>query len=291
MRLSLSKTRELLITTPSFVWMLLFFFIPTLVIFTFAFKPSDIYGGIGAGWTLDNIYALFTPGNYLLLKNTFWLSLTTTIICFFIALPVGYYIARASESARRILLLMTVLPFWSSFIVRVFAWKSMLHPEGVLKGFLVFLHLVSEDAILLYHPSAVILVMVYSYLPFAILPIYSASSKFNYQLFEAAQDLGMNPLQTFFKVYLPGIRQGLLTAIMMVFIPCLGGYVIPEVIGGPDNEMIGNKIVQRTFADRNLPEASALSALLTLFILFPTLAIALSQMRSNKDGSEEGSGK
>lgn len=125
--------------------------------------------------------------------------------------------------------------------------------------------------------------MVYSYLPFAILPIYSASSKFNYQLFEAAQDLGLNFWQTFFKVYLPGIREGIMIAILMVFIPCLGGYVIPEVIGGPENEMIGNRIVQKTFTERNLPEASALSALLSLFILVPTLLVTFSQTRKNDE--------
>lgn len=283
MKMDRGKVQELLVTTPSMLWMLLFFLIPTVIIFAFAFKTSDIYGGFGTGWTLEHIKSLFTFGNYLLLKTTVLLSLATTIICFLIGLPVGYFIARCSDSVRKILLLMTVLPFWSSFIVRVFAWKSLLHPEGFVKQVLVLLHVVHKDAVLLYHPSSVILVMVYSYLPFAILPIYTASSKFNYQLFEAAQDLGMNPIQTFLKVYLPGIKQGLWTAILMVFIPSLGGYVIPEVIGGPNNEMIGNKIVQKTFTERNLPEASSLSALLALIVFIPTLMIALSQTRNEEE--------
>jgi spermidine/putrescine transport system permease protein len=181
---------------------------------------------------------------------------------------------------------MTVLPFWSSFVVRIYAWKALLHPEGLLKQLLVSLGLASEQASLLYTPFAVVLVMIYSFLPFAILPIYSTSSKFNFNLFEAAMDLGMTPLQTFFKVYLPNIKQGIFIAIVMVLIPSMGSFVIPEIVGGPQNEMIGNKIVRRTFIERNLPQASALSALLTLSVLLPLSMLALFQWRTERPRKE-----
>jgi spermidine/putrescine transport system permease protein len=287
---ALSSSKEMLFTVPSLSWMTLFFFVPTVIIFIFAFKTADIYGGFGDGWTIENFEKIFTADNYFLLKNTLWMSFATTAICLIIGLPVGYYIARTSPKVRQILLLMTVLPFWSSFIVRIYAWKSLLHPEGLLKHLLFLLNLVDEQAVLLYSPEAVILVMVYSYLPFAILPIYSAASKFNFHLFEAAMDLGMNRLQTFFHVFLPGIKQGILTAILMVLIPSIGGYVIPEVIGGPHNEMIGNKIVRRTFVERNLPQASALSALLTLSVLLSLCTLMFLQRHAEanhhlKDGT------
>jgi spermidine/putrescine transport system permease protein len=286
MRQSKLTFTEIWLTIPSFVWMVAFFLIPAGIIFTFAFKPADIYGGLGEGWTLDSFRSLFTADNYVLLKNTIWMSLLTTLICVIVALPVGYYISRTSPRLRQILLFMTVLPFWSSFVVRIYAWKALLHPEGLLKQLLVSLGLASEQASLLYTPFAVVLVMIYSFLPFAILPIYSTSSKFNFNLFEAAMDLGMTPLQTFFKVYLPNIKQGIFIAIVMVLIPSMGSFVIPEIVGGPQNEMIGNKIVRRTFIERNLPQASALSALLTLSVLLPLSMLALFQWRTERPRKE-----
>lgn len=277
-----NKFEEISITAPSFFWIILFFVIPSIIIFTFPFKPADIYGGIGSGWTLSNFKTLFSGNFFVIVQRTIILSALTTFICFIISLPVGYYIARASEKWRQILILLIVLPFWSSFIVRIYAWKALLHPEGLLKNILVFFKLVSPDAILLYNPETVLLVMVYSYLPFAILPIYAASSKFDFQLFEAGMDLGMSPLMTFFKIYLPGIRKGINTAIVMVFVPALGAYVIPDIVGGPTSEMIGNKIVQKTFVDRNLPQASGLSALLSLAIFLPLMAGAIFQVRAKK---------
>lgn len=273
---------EILLTIPSFVWLVTFFVIPTAIIFTFPFKPADIYGGINPGWTLSNFNTLFSNNFWIVVMRTLLLSSLATFICFVISLPVGYYIARSSNGLRQILLLLIVLPFWSSFIVRIFAWKALLHPEGLLKNILLALNLVSPEAILLYNPQTVLLVMVYSYLPFAILPIYAASQKFDFQQFEAAMDLGLSPLKTFFMIYIPGIKKGIMTAIVMVFVPALGAYVIPDIVGGPNSEMIGNKIVQKTFVDRNLPQASALSALLSLAIFLPLMFGAIFQLKPQK---------
>ncbi|CCB85710.1 MULTISPECIES: ABC transporter permease [Parachlamydia] len=277
-----SRLGELLVTLPSLIWLFIFFLVPTLIIFALAFKPFDFYGGVGEGWTLETFKSLNTASYYAIVWRTIWLSILTTAICCLLALPMGYYLARANAQVRYLLLLLTILPFWSSFIVRIFAWKSLLHPEGMAKRILLFFHLVSEDTVLLYNSGAVLLVMVYSYLPFAILPIYAAASKFNFQLIEAALDLGLHRFQAFLKVFIPGIKKGLVTAILMVFIPSLGSYVIPDVVGGPSSEMIGNKIVQKTFTDRNLPQASALSALLTIAVLVPMASIAWLQRRVQK---------
>jgi spermidine/putrescine transport system permease protein len=153
-----------------------------------------------------------------------------------------------------------------------------------LKNFLVLLGLISPDAILLYHPATVVMVSVYTYLPFALIPIYAAAEKFDFRLIEAARDLGAHQLRAFFSIFLPGIRRGLLTAILVVFIPALGSYVIPDIVGGPHSEMIGNKIAQRTFVDRNLPHASGLSAFLTLAVLAPLAAVLMLQKKKGPAG-------
>lgn len=277
-----AKLEELTITLPSLGWLFIFFLIPTLVIFAFALKPSDSFGGIEQGWTFENIFVLADVSYLILIIRTIWLSLLTTLICLAIGLPVGYHLARASKQARQLILLLIIVPFWSSFLVRIFAWKSLLHPEGFFKSLLVQLHIIDPSTSLLYNSGAVVLVMVYTYLPFAVLPIYATASKFNFQLLEAASDLGASKLYGFFKVFIPGIRKGLGTALVMVFVPAIGAYVIPDLVGGTQSEMIGNKIAQRTFIDRNLPLASALSALLSLLILLPAVIFAIFQRKIKK---------
>ena len=271
---------ELLLTLPSYAWLVLFFLVPTLIVFAFAFKPYTIAGGIGEGWTLETFWTAVSANNLAIFWRTIWLSALTTIFCLSLALPACYYIIQTSERLQKLFLLLIVLPFWSSFLVRIFAWKSLLHPEGILKQFLVFLHIVSPDTSLLYNAQTVLIVMIYSYLPFAILPIYAASMKFNFHLIEAAVDLGASRTRAFFKIFLPGIQSGIVTSVLMVFIPALGAYIIPDVVGGPHTEMIGNKIAQRLLVERNLPEASMLSVLLAAGVLLPMTVAAFIQLRS-----------
>ena len=277
---------ELWMTVGPFTWLLIFFLVPSLIIFAYAFKPEDPFGGVGEGWTTETIRSIFDPNYFALIWRTLWLSCLTTLICLLLALPVGYQLAITKPKWRRLLLLLFVIPFWSSFLIRIFAWKSVLHPEGLLKKALVALHIVSPEATLLYNSGAVLLVMVYTYLPFAVFPIYAAASKFNFQLIEAALDLGASRMESFFKVFVPGIKKGILTAMVMVFIPAIGAYVIPDLVGGSNSEMIGNKIAQRTFVDRNLPQASALSALLGLAVLVPMVLAAMWTKRSRRIEAE-----
>jgi spermidine/putrescine transport system permease protein len=270
------RKNEFLLTLPSMGWLMIFFVIPTLLVIAMAFRNSDPYGGIGDQWTFDTIRDLRNPNYPSIIWRTLWLSVVSTIICIVTAIPAGYYISRISKKFQDIILLLIIVPFWINFLIRIFAWKVFLHPEGLFKQILVTLHITSPDTLLLYRPEAVLVVIVYSYLPFALLPIYAAAEKFDFHLMEAAYDLGANRFQAFLRVYIPGIKMGLLTAIIVVFIPALGSYVIPDIVGGPSSEMIGNKIAQRTFIDRNLPHASALSALLTLAVILPA-AIALTR--------------
>jgi spermidine/putrescine transport system permease protein len=264
-----SRRPEWWITAPSLLWLTVLFAVPTLIVFAIAFKPADIQGGIGAGWTLDTLRGLLNPAYPAILWRTLWMSLAATLLCLLLALPTGYAIARAPGRLRHTLLLLVIVPFWTSFLVRIFAWKHILHPDGPVKHLLVFLHLADPAAPILYTPGAVLLVMVYTSLPFAILPIYAGAEKFDFPLLEAARDLGCNRLQAFRRVFLPGISRSLATAFLVTFIPALGAYVIPDVVGGTGDEMLGNKIAQRVFMDRNLPHGAALAVLLILIILIP----------------------
>lgn len=267
------RGQEIFLTFPAFFWLSLFFLIPTALVFVLAFRPADPFGGIGRGWTTATIKGLADPQYLTIALRTLWVSFLSTALCLLLAVPTGYAVARSPERRRNTLLMLVIVPFWTSFLIRVFAWKSILHPEGFIKKLLVFFGLVDPSAQLLYNLGAVVLVTVYTFLPFAILPIYAAAEKFDYRLIEAARDLGARPFQAFRKVFLPGIRQGLVTAVLVVFIPALGSYIIPDIVGGPGNEMLGNKIAQRVFVDRNLPLAGGLSIVLILAVLAPLLAV------------------
>jgi spermidine/putrescine transport system permease protein len=279
---SRGRLQEVLLTMPSLLWLLLLFCLPTLIVLAIAFKPADPLGGIGAGWTLASLRELANPNYPAIIWRTIWISFMTTALCLGLSIPMAYYLARAPRRTRTTLLLLTIIPFWTSFLIRIFAWKALLHPEGFLKQLLVWLHVADAQTSLLYNAHAVLLVSVYTFLPFAILPIYAAAEKFDFHLIEAAMDLGATRLRAFIKVFLPGIRRGVLNAFLMVFIPALGSYVIPDVVGGPNGEMIGNKIAQRVFVDRNLPHASGLSAFLTIAVLLPLAGVILLQSRGGK---------
>ena len=255
---------EYFMTLPSFGWLVLFFFIPTILVFAYAFQSNT-----EPGWTVATFASVFGSEYMLIFWRTIWLSAVTTVVCLSLALPLGYFLARTTPKIQKLFLLLVIMPFWSSFLVRIFAWKTLLHPDGMLRQTLTFLHIIDADTFLLYNIGTVVVVMIYSYLPFAILPIYAQSVKFNYHLIEAARDLGASETYAFFKIFIPGVRRGILTAAVLVFIPAIGAYVIPDVVGGTSSEMIGNKIAQRIFIDRNLPQASALSSVLALVVLVP----------------------
>jgi spermidine/putrescine transport system permease protein len=272
------------------VWLAVFFLVPALVVLGIAFKPSDPYGNIGAGWTLETLRSLANPLYPPIVGRTVVLSLVTTVLCLLVSIPFGYAMARAAPRLRSTLVLLVMIPFWTSFLIRIFAWKVLLHPEGPVHAACRALGLLAPGELLLYRPGAVLLVLVYTYLPFAILPVYAAAEKFDFGLLEAARDLGCRRFGAFVRVFLPGIRRGLATAALVVFIPALGSYVIPDIVGGNASEMIGNKIAQRTFVDRNLPHASALACALSLAVVLPMAAVLVVRRRQDRLSARDARG-
>ena len=273
---------EWLISLPPFAWLFIFFLIPTVIVILIAFRPSSPYGDILSGWTLYNFKALLKPYYLIIIWRTIWISLVSTVICLLVSIPVGYYMARLSKKWRQLIMVLVIVPFWTNFLVRIFSWQLVLNPEGMLKKILLFLGLVSEHTMLLYQPGTVILVIVYTYLPFAILPIFAAAEKFDFSLIEAANDLGAGRSKAFYYIFIPGISKSLKTAVFMVLIPCLGSYVIPDIVGGTGCEMIGNIIASRAFVARNIPMAAAWSSVLMIIILFPFGLVLTSQLLSRK---------
>ena len=268
------NSRQTLLTAPSFLWMLVLFAWPALHLLVMSFRPPDATGGVGEGWTLEAWKVFAEPGYLDVLWRTIGVSVVTTLGCVLLAVPVAWRIHRASARWRSWMLLLVVLPFWTSFLVRVYAWRVLLQANGPLATLLKSIGCMSDDALLLYNPTAVIMVMIYTYLPMAVLPIYAAMEKFDPVLLDAAADLGARPWQAFVKVVLPGIRKGLIAAALLVGIPCLGSYVVPDMIGGIDAEMLGNKIGQRLFSDRHLPQAAALATALAMLAM-PAVVVAL----------------
>lgn len=267
------RKNEAILTAPTLLWLILFFVVPSIAMVVISFRPASMYGGVGEGWTLDAWRALGNPNYPIILWRTVWLSLVTTVICLALALPIAFVLGRMQGKWRAILLMIVIVPFWTNFVIRVAAWRILLHPEGMLRQSLISLGIIGPDTLLLYNAGAVLMVMVYTYLPFAILPLYAAAERFDYSLLEAARDLGASGFTAVTRVFIPGISRGLLTAMALVLIPALGSYVIPDLVGGPGDEMIGNKIAQRTLGDRNLPQAATLSVALLVITLIPMIVV------------------
>ena len=278
-RSSPATRSEWLLTLPSFGWLVLFFAIPTGLILLTMLRNADPSGGTSEGWTLEHIRSLADASLLPLAWRTFWLSGVTTLFCLLLGFPAAWFIARAPAQWKNTLLLLVMIPFWTSFLLRVFAWKVLLHPEAMLAQALRGMGIIGEDTSLLYHEGSVLLVMLHVHLPFAILPLYAAMEKFDWALLEAARDLGAARWRCITQVFLPGIRQGVFSAAILVFVCALGSYVIPDMVGGTDTEMLGNRIVERTLSQRNLPGASALSFLLMAVALLPLSLTALALRR------------
>lgn len=273
---------EWALSAPSVVWLLLFFLIPSLLVFAIAFRTADPSGGIDDGWTLETIKNVLRPEYVWVLWRTVWVSVAVTVICLLLSIPVGYWISRQNPKYRYWYLLIFIMPLWTNFLIRIFAWRILLNPEGFLRRALIAMGIIPSDVFLLNNIGAVIIVTVYTCLPFAILPIYAAAEKFNYSLLEAAQDLGASRFKAFYSIFLPGIRRGIITAILVVLIPSMGSYAIPDLVGGVNGEMLGNKIAIRASAYRNLPEAAALAAMLSIIITIPIIVLWLRQRRVAK---------
>lgn len=271
--MNLRKLSNFFLGLPSFVWLLVFYAIPIILVLIIAFKPVDSYGDLGDGWTLETIKNLRNPSYPSIIWRTFWQGVVSTFVCVAIAIPVSYQLCRMSSRWKNFFLLLIIVPFWTNFLIRIFAWKIFLQSNGHFHRLLEWCGLLEPTTNLLYNEWAVLTVMIYTYIPFAVLPIYAVAEKFDFSLLDAAKDLGASSFYAFRKVFLPGISKGIWTAVMVVLIPAFGAYLIPSLVGGPTSELLGDKIAQSVFTNRNLPHASALSALLMLAVFLPMVAI------------------
>ncbi len=247
---------------PMGLWFTLFFVIPLLIIILYSFLKKGLYGGVVMEFSLDAYRQMFNPSYGKILLRTIWIASISTAITILIALPCGYAMARSRR--QTVLLFLVIIPFWTNSLIRIFAWMSILGNEGFVNQFLRNIGLVDEYAKLLYTQNAVILVSVYMYLPYAILPVFTAVDKFDFSLLEAARDLGATKPQSMLRVLLPNIKSGLVTAVIFTFIPIFGAYTVPLLVGGKDSYMIGNIIVDQVNKTRNWPLASAFSMIITV---------------------------
>lgn len=196
-------------------------------------------------------------------------ALLTTVFCLVLGYPFAYFMARASAHIRPVLLMMVMLPFWTSFLLRIYAWKGILADQGVVNNVLVSLGLISEPIQMLYTDVSMLVGMTYVYLPFMVLPLYANLAKLDLRFLEAANDLGANPWKTFWLITVPLSKTGIVAGSMLVFIPCLGEFVIPSLLGGAENVMIGRVVWDEMFSSNNWPRASALAVVMILGVVLP----------------------
>jgi spermidine/putrescine transport system permease protein len=270
---------------PQALWLTIFFAAPLAIIIAYSFMKRDLYGGVLPEFSLDAYASLANPTLLVVAWRTLWVSLLATVITILIALPCGYSIARSGNQAMRLFLV--IVPFWTNFLIRIYAWIAILGNEGFLNDLLRFLGLTTDSVQFLYNQAAVILVLVYMYLPYAILPLFSTIDKFDFDLLDAARDLGATRMQALRKILMPNIRGGLVTAVLFTFIPIFGAYAVPLLVGGKDAYMLGNVIADQVTKTRNWPLASSISMCVTLLSGVAAVLYALKSRRSRHIVVEE----
>src|SRR5690606_3007978 len=203
--------------------------------------------------------------------SSLWIAAVSTALTLLVGYPVAYGMARAPSSIRPTLLMLVILPFWTSFLIRVYAWIGILKPEGLLNQFLMWIGLVDQPLVILNTNTAIYIGIVYSYLPFMVLPLYATLEKMDHSLVEAAQDLGCSPIGAFWKVTFPLSVPGVVAGCLLVFIPAVGEFVIPDLLGGSQTLMIGKTLWNEFFSNRDWPVASAVAIVLLLLLVVPIM--------------------
>jgi len=266
---------------PGGFWLVLFFLAPILIVLVYSVMPRGIYGGVEPGFTLEHYARFFDPLYLDVLQRTFLWSLACTLICLLIGYPVAYVVAR-SRRWRNLLLLLIVVPFWTSFLVRTFALIFLMRDTGLINDWLLRLGLIPKPLTILYTPTAVMVGLVYGFLPFMILPIYASLEKLDFSLLEAAEVLGARPWSRFQQVTFPLSMPGVVAGCLLVFIPALGSFLTPDLLGGAKQMMIGNLVQNQFTAARNWPFGSAASLIVMLLVL---LAVSLYLRLQEREGS------
>jgi len=265
-----------------FLWLTFAFLVPFLIVMRISFTEPDAGGNpFGTLMTLvDGVITLkIKIANYLFIAQddlyvlTYLSSLKfaaiTTVLCLIIGYPFAYFMARSRSTVRPVLMMMVMLPFWTSFLLRIYAWKGILANNGILNHILMSMGVITEPLHLMNTQFSLIIGMVYAYLPFMILPLYANLVKMDGRFLEAAADLGATPMQTFWRITVPLSKSGIIAGSMLVFIPAVGEYVIPELLGGPETLMIGHVLWDEFFTNNDWPMASSVTVVVILLILVP----------------------
>lgn len=273
-----------------YLWLLLFFLLPFAIILKISFADPvialppftpliDDSGNISA--SVDNYAFVLTEKLYIVtyLKSVL-MAAVATLICLLLGFPMAYAIARAEARTRNILLLLIILPFWISFLLRVYAWMGLMNNYGVINNVLMWLGVIDQPIQMMYTDFAIYVGLVYSYLPFMILPLYATLERMDPDLVEAAQDLGASPFRAFRDVTWPLARPGVIAGSLLVFIPAIGEYVIPYLLGGPGSLMIGRVLFDTFFVDHDWPLSSSVAIILLVLVVVP---IALLQRNRQKE--------
>ncbi|MEJ2128785.1 MAG: ABC transporter permease subunit [Woeseiaceae bacterium] len=284
--------RRLTVALP-YLWLLIFFLLPFAIILKISLADPvvaqppvtpmfDEQGDLSV--SLDNFRFLLTDKLYAItyLKSVM-LAASAMLLCLLLGFPMAYGIARSSPETRGILLLLIVLPFWISFLLRVYAWMGLLNNYGIINSFLMWLGIIDQPIQIMFTDFAIFIGMTYSYLPFMVLPLYATLERMDLDLVEAAQDLGASRTQAFWDITWPLARPGVIAGCLLVFIPAMGEYVIPYLLGGPESLMIGRVLFDEFFANRDWPLASSVAIVLLLILVVPIMALQRYQARDTEN--------
>ncbi len=252
-------------------YLLVFMIVPLILVIILSFLSRGTYGEVVFKFNLSNYTRLLDPLYGKILAYSLGVGLATTIFCILIGYPLAYYIARAPARQRSFLLFLILIPFWTNFIIRIYAWILILRGGGLLDTFLQWTHITSEPLNLLYTPTAVLIGMVYEFLPFMILPLYTSLEKIENSILEAAADLGAPPWRVFLRVTFPLSVPGMIAGTILVFIPAMGMFVIPDLMGGAKTILIGNVIRNQFLTARDWPFGAAASMILMVLTVIFTL--------------------
>jgi putrescine transport system permease protein len=279
-----------------FVWLLLFFLVPFLLVVKISFADSQLgippytqlvnfaEGAIHITLDLSHYAFLLTDSLYFATYvNSVVVAAISTVMCLLIGYPMAYYIARSNPASRNVLMMAVMLPFWTSFLIRVYAWIGILKNNGLLNNFLMSIGLIHSPIELYHTNTAVYIGMVYSYLPFLVMPLYAHLVKMDLTLLEAAYDLGAKPWKAFWQITLPLSKNGIIAGCLLVFIPAVGEYVIPELLGGANTLMIGRVMWNEFFNNADWPMASAVTCAMVLLLLVPMALFQHAQAKAMEE--------
>ncbi|MGC8910925.1 MAG: ABC transporter permease [Nitrososphaeria archaeon] len=270
-KLNMSKLKGYFLIVPTFLFELIFFIVPLIIVFVYSFSKVDSFGRIAFEFTLQNYFNVLTPEFSRTILRTLGIAIISTLACLIIGYPVAYYIGFKAKNRQNLLIMLIIIPFWLSFVARTYSIISIFSTNGILNQILTLLGFVGEKPQWLYTWYSVVFGMVYNYLPMMVLPIYASVEKLNPQYLEAAQSLGASPINTFFRVTLPLTLPGVFAGSILVFIPSVGEFLIPELLGGIEWYMIGNHLWIIFLTMGNYPLGSALSIVLILLVILITL--------------------